>query len=465
MRHQTQLLLALIVTLFGSSLYADGIHWRRSFLDALKESERTQQHMFVQITADWCNYCKKMDAGTLSDPEIVKLINSSFIPVKVNADEQKTLTSRIKVQYVPSSVVISADRKILAKLAGYQSIAKLSEQLPRFAKPLARRAPQIASSRSVTQKPRPVTQRPQPVTQRPQPVTQRPQPVTQRPQPVSKPELFSSQPTTASKPLTIVPRSAPKSPFQLEPEVQNDVAAAGVQPQLPAEVQAPPAAIAPKPSALPVVSPKPVAPIEPPAPTALPIVVQKPVAPIEPPAQAPSAAPFPVVVQKPAARIEPPKPTLVPAVAKTPSAQPIATPSPTVTQESPALKAEVRQTVGEEKPKLERPEYSFNRVCLCSLLDEQTMVMGSNEHSHEYKGAKLCFASEEHLSRFIKNPQRYWPAWGGVCAHSLRFEGKLMEGSPRFGAVFQDRLWFFSTQEHKNEFSINPRGYLPPQSR
>ena len=219
MRHPSLLVFGLIVMLHVPSLYADGIQWRNSFLDALNESERTKQHMFVQITADWCNYCKKMDNSTLADPDIVKLINSSFIPVKVDADEQKTLTQRIKVQYVPSSVVISADRKILAKLAGFQSADKLKQQLPRFEKPLPVTSQPLPNSDNGANG---AVQNNEPSAAAPMPVKPAAEGTQTRPQLVARNETPAVQPPPMP---TNAPVGAKNQPFELysQPPVAIDV--------------------------------------------------------------------------------------------------------------------------------------------------------------------------------------------------------------------------------------------------
>lgn len=407
MRPLTIYTCAILITA-ASHLEAAGVQWRSSFLDALNESVKTKKHMVVQVTADWCTYCKKMDAVTMADPEIASLINSSFIPVKLDADAQKSLVQRIKVEYVPSTVIISGDRKILAKLPGFQSIEKLKAELNKF-RP---EGDSIVQGPNATATPGVVTN-----------------PIADRPQSVNNDLAANSDNRPSVQTVTNT------SPFDL-PQTSNTAA---VNPKV-ANLHGPSNGSdwwnQPNPN------------------------------PAKPSVSTPQVAQTQTQTQpKPTPQIEAPQtrelpPSLITrAEAKTAEV----TSKPTVgeAQPSPQTQPVVKQTSGQAGATFVRPEYSFNKACLCSLLDEQTMVVGSPEFSTEYKGAKICFASADHLQRFESNPKRYWPAWGGVCAVSLRDGGKLVEGSPSYGAVYQDRLWFFTSQQQKALFTSDPGGFLP----
>ncbi len=391
MRRLTIYSFAILLTAV-SQLDAAGVQWRNSFLDALNESVKTKKHMIVQVTAEWCTYCKKMEATTLADPEIATIINSSFVPVKVDADTQKTLVQRIKVEYVPSTVIISGDRKILAKLPGFQNIQKLKTQLVKF-------RPQ---GDSIVQTPRPQQQLI---------ANSRPHPSIKAPVQATAPNTELPVRTASSNPFDEIqrPASAPEPNPKVTATPRQSTGDWWNQPVIAAKPQ--PSNTTSRPAAQPTVQP-----VKQDLPPSL--ITRK----------------NNVVATQPA-----------------PVVQPVAKPTaPTV-----------KQTSGQSASTFVRPKFSFGKACLCSLLDEQTMVMGSTQFTTEYKGARLCFASADHLQRFKNSPKRYWPAWGGVCAVSLRDEGKLVEGSPSFGAVYQDRLWFFVSQQKKARFTSDPRAFLP----
>src|SRR5262245_33631984 len=51
-----------------------------------------------------------------------------------------------------------------------------------------------------------------------------------------------------------------------------------------------------------------------------------------------------------------------------------------------------------------------------SFFTQHKAVLGRADFEQTYLGAKWRFSSEENLSLFRKDPERYMPQWGGQCA-------------------------------------------------
>ncbi len=68
----------------------ESIQWV-AFDVGLERAEKENKHVFVDFTAKWCGYCKKMDRETFSKPEVIDMLNEKFIPVKVDGDSKDTL--------------------------------------------------------------------------------------------------------------------------------------------------------------------------------------------------------------------------------------------------------------------------------------------------------------------------------------------------------------------------------------
>lgn len=47
--------------------------------------------IFVDAYTDWCGWCKRMDATTFKDPELVKYVNEHYYAVKFNAEMKDTI--------------------------------------------------------------------------------------------------------------------------------------------------------------------------------------------------------------------------------------------------------------------------------------------------------------------------------------------------------------------------------------
>ncbi len=63
--------------------------------------------------------------------------------------------------------------------------------------------------------------------------------------------------------------------------------------------------------------------------------------------------------------------------------------------------------------------------------------------SQEHDGVTYRFASEEHLARFKKDPEKYLPAYGGWCAWAAGELGKRVDVDPESFEVRDGRLYLF----------------------
>lgn len=69
---------------------ADEVQWL-DYQAGWEKAKAENKHMFIDFTATWCGWCKKLDANTFSQPEIVKQLNNDFVPVKVWDHDKDTL--------------------------------------------------------------------------------------------------------------------------------------------------------------------------------------------------------------------------------------------------------------------------------------------------------------------------------------------------------------------------------------
>jgi len=72
-----------------------------------------------------------MKRDTFTDPRIVHDINTGFIPVTIDAEEQAALVERMGVSTLPTMLVISPERRVIGRSTGYQSVSQLSSLLIR----------------------------------------------------------------------------------------------------------------------------------------------------------------------------------------------------------------------------------------------------------------------------------------------------------------------------------------------
>jgi len=110
-------------------------------LEAL-EADTLNRHMFIDITAAWCGWCKRMDREAFADSAVIRLVNEHFIPVKLWSDSRKMLDidgyqiseqnlarSEFKVSGVPVFWFLSPEKMRIGPLRGYQTVDRMTKAL------------------------------------------------------------------------------------------------------------------------------------------------------------------------------------------------------------------------------------------------------------------------------------------------------------------------------------------------
>ena len=89
-------IILFVVTIFfvSSAVFAqdEAIEWSEiDTLNTVLNDDGNEKHFFIDVYTEWCGWCKKMDATTFSDPEVVELMNKYFIPVKFDAEQKESI--------------------------------------------------------------------------------------------------------------------------------------------------------------------------------------------------------------------------------------------------------------------------------------------------------------------------------------------------------------------------------------
>jgi thioredoxin-related protein/outer membrane protein assembly factor BamD (BamD/ComL family) len=125
------LLLAIAWAFAQSMATAQDVKWRYDYNAARREAEQKSMPLVVDIGTENCFWCNKLDAITFHDPAVAEVINSKFIPLKVDAHRNAALSDALRIQAFPTVVLAASDGKILATLEGYMEPIRFHEQLQR----------------------------------------------------------------------------------------------------------------------------------------------------------------------------------------------------------------------------------------------------------------------------------------------------------------------------------------------
>lgn len=97
--------------------------------------------LFIEFTAKWCGWCKKMDKTTFSDERVIELLNQEYYAVRVDFDSLvpveyqgktytgKELAKHFGIEGLPTMIYIPSDQKRSLTIVGYKTAKQLTKEL------------------------------------------------------------------------------------------------------------------------------------------------------------------------------------------------------------------------------------------------------------------------------------------------------------------------------------------------
>ena len=108
-----------LLSLSFNALAEDSINWREWSPQIFKEAQKQHKLVMVFGKAEWCPWCQRMKSNTYADPEVIALMNKSFIPVHVDVDQDSALAEELHIDNLPTILFMNANQKVLKETKGY----------------------------------------------------------------------------------------------------------------------------------------------------------------------------------------------------------------------------------------------------------------------------------------------------------------------------------------------------------
>ena len=89
------------------------IGWRPWGEKAFQEAQVADKPVLLAISAVWCHWCHVMDETSYSDPEVIRLINERYVPIRVDNDERPDVNRRYNMGGWPTTAFLTPDGEIV----------------------------------------------------------------------------------------------------------------------------------------------------------------------------------------------------------------------------------------------------------------------------------------------------------------------------------------------------------------
>lgn len=81
-----------------------------------------------------------------------------------------------------------------------------------------------------------------------------------------------------------------------------------------------------------------------------------------------------------------------------------------------------------------------------AYFDQERAVKGNTDHTCEYNNVTWYFSSAENRDRFLDNPEKFSPQYGGYCAYSIA-NNKLIVSDPQAFTIRDDKLYLYTKEK------------------
>lgn len=96
------------------------IHWRTFNSFAALEAKATGKLVILDFTSETCGPCRLMERTTFKDPDIVRMLNELFIPIRLQGEQYIELMQLLKIENAwPNTVLMTPEGDVLFSIAGY----------------------------------------------------------------------------------------------------------------------------------------------------------------------------------------------------------------------------------------------------------------------------------------------------------------------------------------------------------
>ncbi|MFZ5899023.1 MAG: thioredoxin domain-containing protein [Bacillota bacterium] len=92
---------------------AHEIKWREWGDKAFAEALVDRKLVLLAISGVWCHWCHVMDEKTYSDPEIIRLLNEKYIPIRVDTDQRPDINARYNMGGWPTTAILTPEGRLV----------------------------------------------------------------------------------------------------------------------------------------------------------------------------------------------------------------------------------------------------------------------------------------------------------------------------------------------------------------
>lgn len=111
--------------------------WQSYSSDIFNHVKASKRSIIIYAKSDSCAWCKELDEKTLSNQDVIKMINDNFEAIILNvdkSDENMQVAEKLNIIKLPTLILFNKSGNEAKKLDGYMDAKNLLENLTMIVK-------------------------------------------------------------------------------------------------------------------------------------------------------------------------------------------------------------------------------------------------------------------------------------------------------------------------------------------
>jgi len=93
--------------------------WQAWSPKVFEQARRDGRLVMLDVKAEWCTACRKMDKTGFSDPRVLDTLRQRYVAVRADLDREPEIMKRYGARGVPAVVILNGDGVEIIQRRGY----------------------------------------------------------------------------------------------------------------------------------------------------------------------------------------------------------------------------------------------------------------------------------------------------------------------------------------------------------
>src|SRR5437867_3893888 len=126
---------AIVIVIMAIPARPSSITWERDYEKAIERAQAEKKLIIADMFTDWCALCKKMDAETFAEPQLIQKMADEYVWLKLNTETEedgKRLQKDFAILTYPTILVLDGQGEEVDRIDRFLSSPKFRETVKSF---------------------------------------------------------------------------------------------------------------------------------------------------------------------------------------------------------------------------------------------------------------------------------------------------------------------------------------------